>query len=317
MTNIPTVLDQLVVVNLDIHIWTARKKLSAADLNGAELPPGDLASLGSKRICNPEELRTFGTLKARAVSLLERNGIRFLSGWAIPETRMDAISIDLAAIRADFESARDKFLKRYDQVVQDWIASHPQWGGIIAGSTVDESYVRSRLSFRWQMFRVNSPSGVNSGELKDNLDADVDSLGQTLFDEIARSAKEAWQRCYMGKSEITRKALSPLKSIHDKLMGLTFVEPRVAPVAELLDTAFRSIPRRGAITGTVLIMLQGLVSLMQNPQVLMEHGQLILDGRKNPKMILDSLLLDECELQVDASASSLAASPLIDSQGLW
>ncbi len=37
-------------------------------------------------------------------------------------------------------------------------------------------------------------------------------------------AAEAWRYCYAGKTEITRKALSPLKAIHDKLMGLTFVE---------------------------------------------------------------------------------------------
>ena len=48
MTDI-TVLDHLLVVNLDIHIWTARKKLVPLDLGGAELPPEDLASLGSKR----------------------------------------------------------------------------------------------------------------------------------------------------------------------------------------------------------------------------------------------------------------------------
>lgn len=60
--------------------------------------------------------------------------------------------------------------------------------------------------------------------------------GNTLFDEIARAAGEAWQRCYDGKTEITRKALSPLKSIYDKLSGLSFVEPRVAPIAELLES---------------------------------------------------------------------------------
>ena len=64
-----TVLDQLVVVNLDIHIWSARRKLMPLDLGNAELPPEDLASLGSKRICNPEELKHFTTLKARVVSL--------------------------------------------------------------------------------------------------------------------------------------------------------------------------------------------------------------------------------------------------------
>ena len=295
MTTDIAVLDHLVVVNLDIHIWTARKKLVPLDLGGAELPPEDLASLGSKRICNPDDLRSFGTLKARAVNLLEGNGIRFLSGWAVPDTRLPEIMRELAVIRDEFNTAKDAFLLRYDQSVQDWIAKHPQWGSIIAGSTVSEEYVRSRI------------------------------------DEVAKAAGEAWTRCYAGKTEITRKALSPLKSIYDKLMGLTFVEPRVAPVAELLDTAFRSIPKRGAITGSILLMLQGLVSLLRNPEALMEHGQMILDGRKNSHKILESLLLAECAAQVEAEGDAeaeengldeplfdgAALPPVIESCGLW
>ncbi len=325
MTDI-TVLDHLLVVNLDIHIWTARKKLVPLDLGGAELPPEDLASLGSKRICNPEDLRSFTTLKARAVSVLERSGIRFLSGWAVPDTRIDDIMRELAVIRDEFNAAKESFLQRYEQSVQDWIARHPQWGNIIAGSTVSEEYVRSRLDFRWQVFQVAQPEAVDRN--MDNLKEDIDRLGGTLFDEIAKAAGEAWHRCYAGKTEITRKALSPLKAMYDKLMGLTFVEPRVAPVAELLDTAFRSIPKRGAITGSTLIMLQGLVSLLQNPQALMEHGQMILDGRKNSHKILESLLLAECTVQVeterhnenlreDALLDDALLLPVIESHGLW
>ena len=317
-----TVLDHLVVVHLDIAIWTARKKLAATDLGGATLPPEDLASLGSKRICNPEDLRAFGTLKARAVSLLDRNGIRFLNGWAIPETRMDAISIELAAIRDEFIQAKEDFLKRYDQSVQEWIAQHPQWSGIIAGSTVSEDYVRSRIGFRWQMFQIQQPT---QGTLHDDLDAEVSGLGSTLFDEVAKSAAEAWHRCYAGKTEITRKALSPLKGIYDKLMGLTFVEPRVAPVAELLHTAFATIPKRGAINGGILVMLQGLVSLLQNPQALLEHGQKILEGRVQTQDVLANLVmpdaadipdLPETEEDIPQFDEAILA-PVIESHGLW
>ena len=116
MTDI-TVLDHLLVVNLDIHIWTARKKLVPLDLGGAELPPEDLASLGSKRVCNPEDLRSFTTLKAWAVSVLERSGIRFLSGWAVPDTRIDDIMRELAVIRDGFKAAKGSFLQRYEQSV--------------------------------------------------------------------------------------------------------------------------------------------------------------------------------------------------------
>ena len=272
------------------------------------------------------DLRSFTTLKARAVSMLERSGIRFLSGWAVPDTRIDDIMRELAVIRDEFNAAKESFLQRYEQSVRDWIARHPQWGGIIAGSTVSEEYVRSRLDFRWQVFQVMQPEAVDRN--MDNLKEDIDRLGGTLFDEIAKAAGEAWHRCYAGKTEITRKALSPLKAMYDKLMGLTLVEPRVAPVAELLDTAFRSIPKRGAITGSTLVMLQGLVSLLQNPQALMEHGQMILDGRKNSHKILESLLLAECAVQVeserrkedlreDALFDDAPLLPVIESHGLW
>lgn len=235
-------LNHLVVVNLNIHIWTARKKLVPLDLGGAELPPEDLASLGSKRICDPEDLRTFGTLKARAVNLLERSGIRFLSGWAVPSSRIDAIMQELASIRDEFNAAKESFLQRYDQSVQDWIAKHPQWGNIIAGSTVSEEYVRSRMDFRWQVFQAVQPGTVDPTKKLDNFMEDIDQLGHTLFDEVAKAASEAWQRCYAGKTEITRKALSPLKSIHEKLLGLTFVEPRVAPVA-IAGYGFQKYPQ--------------------------------------------------------------------------
>ena len=241
-------------------------------------------------------------------------------------TRLDDITVELSAIRNDFNAARDSFLKRYDQSVQDWIARHPQWHALIANSTVSADYVRSRISFRWQMFRVAQPA-VAPGQSRDDLADDISQLGNTLFGEIAKAAGEAWQRCYAGKTEITRKALSPLKTMYDKLMRLTFVEPRVQPVAELLDVAFRSIPKRGPITGSLLVMLQGLVALLQNPKALMEHGQMILDGRKNSHGILESLLMAECAVQLETeraateeTASSLAADtapPLIRSHGLW
>jgi hypothetical protein len=75
-------------------------------------------------------------LKARAVNLLERNGIRFLKGFTVPMTKMDYISAELSAICKEFDEKKELFLQRYDLAVQEWIAKHPQWANIIADSTV-------------------------------------------------------------------------------------------------------------------------------------------------------------------------------------
>jgi hypothetical protein len=277
------VLDSLLALHLEVNIWTARKKLSPEDFDGATLPPDDLASLGSKRICDPEDLRVFGTLKARAVSLLDRHGVRFLGGWAIPENQADAIVTELEQILQDFNAAKADFLSRYDESVREWIAKHPGWEQIIFDSTVSADYVRSRMGFCWRLYRIVPPDPADPVMV--GLKDEVEGLGHTLFGEVSKVATEAWHKCFAGKTEITRKALSPLRTIHQKLSGLSFVEPRVAPVADLIHTAFEHLPKRGRIEGANLLMLQGLVSLLRDTDGLIEHGQKIMDGTTSKDLL--------------------------------
>lgn len=315
-----TVLGNLMALNLDVNIWTARKKLTPSDFGGAELPPDDLASLGSKKVCDPKELRIFGTLKARAVNLLDRTGVRFLGGWAIPEDKADDIVPELTMIRDDFLSAKEQFLNRYDEAVRDWISQHPGWESLIGSSTVSADYVRSRIGFKWQFFKLLPPTddAVHQG-----LQDEVKELGGTLFGEVAKAATDTWNRCFEGKGKVTHKALSPLRSIHSKLSGLSFVEPRVVPVVDLLETAFNRVPSRGYIHGSALVMLQGVVSMLRDPATLVAHGQKILDGQ-DATDILTGLVANTIppipEEKSVANTSFVPESPQqhqIDSHGLW
>ena len=67
------VLDNLLALNLNVSLWSARKKMVLEDFGGAELPPEDLASLGSKRIADPNSLKVSPHLKARAFNFLDRH----------------------------------------------------------------------------------------------------------------------------------------------------------------------------------------------------------------------------------------------------
>lgn len=283
------ILECIMAIRMEINIWSARKKLTPSDLGTTNLPPGKLASLGSKRICNPKELRVFGTLKNRAVSLLDKNGVRFLGGWAIPEDRVQSINTDLESIAYDFTNEKERFLARYDEALSEWIQNNPGWESLISGSTVSAEHVRSRLGFNWQIFKVIPPGDTLNSSTCSGLKDEITNLGSTLFGEVAKAASETWHKSYAGKTEVTRKALSPLRSIRKKLNGLSFIEPRVAPVVDLLDTALNKIQDKGKITGAELVMLQGLVSLLRDPVALVEHGQKIIEGQ-TAHGILEGLL---------------------------
>jgi hypothetical protein len=326
---------------LDVHIWSARKKLAPSDFGTTNLPPEKLASLGSKRICDPAELRIFGALKGKAVTLLDRIGVRFLGGWAIPEQAVRQVQTDLAAIADDFQSAKEAFLYRYDDAVRGWIQDNPGWETIIADAVVGVDAVRSRLGFGWQLFRVVPPRKDRTMEVQAGLAEEVGGLGAKLFGEVARMAQDAWHKSLSGKTSVTRKALSPIRTLQRKLSGLSCVEPRVAPVVELIDTALGTVPDGGAIEGGDLVMLQGLVCLLGDPDRLIEHGQKVMDGT-SPDAVLKELLKapampepetavgDQDQDQEDAEAveASLPLAPApftpahtpavrLDSYGLW
>ena len=285
------ILDNLLALNLNVSLWSARRKMSQEDLGGAELPPEELASLGSKRIADPENLKVFGTLKARAFNYLDRHGVRFMSGWAIPEEKAGEIVQELLNIRTEFQKEKEAFLADYDQNVQAWIEKHHQWGEIIRNSLVGPDYVRARMDFRWQLYKVAplEQHTDNTAVLEAGLAEEVQGLGGTLFDEVAKSADDIWRRVYHGKTEVTHKALSPLRTLHAKLTGLSFVEPHVAPVADIVQAALLRMPKKGNITGTDLLLLQGLVCLLKDSRALVGHAQKVIEGY-GPAFVLDALL---------------------------
>ena len=335
------ILDNLLALNLNVSLWSARRKMSQEDLGGSDLPPEDLASLGSKRIADPENLKVFGTLKARAFNFLDLHGVRFMSGWAIPEEKAGEIVQELLNVRSEFQKEKEAFLADYDQNVQAWVEKHHQWGEIIRNSIVGPDYVRARMDFRWQLYKVAplEQHTDNNAVLEAGLAEEVHGLGGTLFSEIVRSAEDIWRRVYEGRTEVTHKALSPLRTLHAKLTGLSFVEPHVAPVADIVQAALLRMPKKGNITGTDLLLLRGLVCLLKDSAALVTHAQKVIEGY-GPASVLDALLAgpgaiveqDGNTMQVDGAvdeeydepilpyiteADSPLPHPAIPSLGLW
>lgn len=306
------VLDSLLALNLDISLWSARKKLQAEDFGGATLPPEDLASLGSKKIADPENLRIFSTLKSRTFNFLDRHGVRFMGGWAIPEAKADVIVHELMGIRDAFFQAKKDFLADYDRDIQSWISKHDAWGDIIRNSTVSSAYVDSRIDFRWQLYKVAPvmQHTDNTVVIESGLAEEVTNLGNTLFAEISKEAADIQKRVFTGRTEVTHKALSPLRILHSKLVGLAFVEPHVMPAADIVKAALNIMPQKGCISGTDLLLLQGVVSMLRDPDLLFEHAHKILAGDA-PASVFTDLIGTSCVAQtVDIASSQSDTQPV-------
>lgn len=278
------VLNRVICFTLaDIHLWSGRKKLRTADLKirDGELPPSDLASLGSKKICDPEDLSVFEKLKRRAHRACEKVGIRFLGGYAVPEDKADDLAKELDVLNADFYREKHDFIASYNQRVQEWIMVHPGWETAIQSAITPVAEVDGQLSFAWHAFRVTeavqdadaSQSALNSG-----LGKTIGGLSSQLFSEVAKMADEVMDKTLMGRECVTQRALSPIRTIRGKLAGLAFLDKRVRPVIDIIDHVMQDLPGAGKIDGLALSALHGLVFLLSSEERMQRHGDMILNG---------------------------------------
>ena len=299
-------LERVVLVKVEATIYGARKKLNKEDLvlaDGSKLPPEDLASLGSKRLLDPDRLTVFNRLKKEAERICLRVGTRFLGGFAIPNESAAGITAELERIAQDFAVAKTDFLAGYNAAVTDWVVRHPEFAGIIEQAVDSVEFVSTRLSFDYLVVTVGLPEALPPADVA-RLETKIGSMSEQIFYEIAVEANQFIEQSLLGKDQITRSALRPIRRMRDKLDGLGFLDYRVAPVVNTIDDLLAKIPDKCAIAGGILQEILATALLLADPVKTRRHGEGLLAAQDVPTA--DSVEDDIAELTVDAPMTVLA-----------
>lgn len=290
------ILDQVILVRVDASIYGARKKLRIEDLqlaSGSVIPPNDLASLGSKKLVDPDRLAVFNRLKKEVERVCLQFGTRFMGGYAIPKTVADSVVAQLEAIQSQFLAAKQEFVTHYNSWVDEWVTRHPDFEQIINKAIDDVAYVESRFGFEFYVVSVSPPKDL-APATQERLDTQIDSLSDSLFKEVAQEAKLLIDRSLLGKDELTRNALRPFVRIRDKLDGLGFLDRRVQPVVETIDRLLARCPKKGPINGSFLSEVMSHAFLLSDPEKTKLHGAgLMAIGNAMPDVVLPGP--DACE----------------------
>lgn len=257
------ILNQVVIIILNISLWSGRKKLRPEDLaaNGIavdKLPPQALASLGTKRIISPEALNPFANLKREAERACLDRGVRFLGGFAIPKDSIDSVIEELREIKERFIAQKEDLLSKYDSEVAKWITENPpEWAQVIRASVESSAVIAERTSFNFAPVAIDSPKGMEENE---GLEEEAGGMLNQLFHEIRVAAKQAFEATFVGRKDVTRKALRPISAMKVKLQGLAFLDPEtITETITTIDEVVGKLPKSGPIKGSDLDMLAGLV----------------------------------------------------------
>lgn len=259
------VLEKTVCVMLSCTLWTGCRRMRPEDLGtlAAELPPGELASMGSLKLCDPAELRELARIKGRAERACERLAVKFLGGYATDEANLDRIVGTLNELKPQFEAAKSRVVGGLQGMIDRWVDGHPEWEEAIRRCPPDVNRIASQQRFDFQVFRIAAPAN-DDAPANDGLERAVDGLTGQLYREIAVQARGALQRSFEGKSSVGQRAVRVITAMAEKLDALSYLDGGIRPVLDKVRGVRDTLPKTGKITGRELVDVMGLLSLLGN-----------------------------------------------------
>ncbi len=266
-------LENVVMFSLSTtRLWTSNKKLQEKVDVKTDLPQ-DLGSLGHKKTISPDALAPLNTVKKRMETILRNVGIRFLGGFAVPASKAEEVSQELDLAVRDGYIAKETLLSNYESEVESWIAKHPEWEGRIRASVTPKGVVDASIRFGYEAFSMAPVAGLNS-QLQDQ----VSKMGSTLLNEVAEEMGELYERSVLGKLQVNRRIIQPLLRLRGKLFGLSFLDPVVQPLLQLIDQTLAAMPSNAPISGKELAILVGCLLVMSDEQRMRKHAAKVISG---------------------------------------
>ncbi len=288
--------DGLVCVTLEVHLWSGLKRLKKEQLIAKNsefenLPPATLATLGSIKICDTDDLAPFNAMKREAEKLLALNGLPLLGTVGIPEAKLDSVFKSLALIQSKFNDKRDTFFKRFDQAIEDWRnqPENTEWGNLIHDIPSPEQ-AAGKMSFGFHLCRVSAPSSDEFSDANQMYAKQMTGLKGELFSDAAKEAEILITKYLTGttpggvvqkREKVTWKTLRPLKRIGEKFTSFAFLDPTCEPMADMIDHVLGLLPDEGPIEGVHLMHIWTLAQALSNPHKAISLAQMAFEAESS------------------------------------
>ena len=284
------VLQNVVVFSLsDTSLWTGRAKMSAEDLGltDEEIPPEAIASLGSKRVIDPETLKPLNKIRYKMRRACLEVGTRFLGGFAVASEEAEALVHKLDKLVLEGEAIKTMFVSTLANKLDSWHQSNPKWKHILSAGTPEREGIARKIQFGFHAIVVQSPA--NPSVARSLLGA-VDMMGSNLIDEIVSEARGFVERSLVdGREQGSQKTVGPLRRLANKIHALRFVDPSLGGMAEVVKRVLQTIPETGKVEADSFLNMTRVANLLSSRARFSETTQALYDGRLTVDEVVKSL----------------------------
>lgn len=309
-----SVIGRVVVIVPEFRQWSGTRAMKEQDFHvgtNGQLPPKEVTrSLGLKAIIDTKALNVFDRLRHRADAILESCGVRYLSGFAIPESRADDVIRQLDAVVADYENEKASFLNRYDALIEEWAKAHPEFEREILDSKLDKNSVAERISAGYEPFRLQPINDEKAGALAQS----ISGLSNELIASVAQDARTFFKESFLNRNRANRKTVNAVIRIRERLSGLSFLNSSIQPIITMIDQVVSAMPSEGYFSGEAFWKLAALIQTLGDEKLLSDiiRGKQTVDGLSaegSSPVFQPADAEAESEAEADAASAKVCRKP--------
>ena len=258
------VLDQTVWIHINYRTWQGKKTLTRDELkryaDPSKTPPEDLITPGTKAIADPEKLKRINSLGKRIHRECEKVCLKAFGAYGTSIEAGETLLARLQELKDEHHMLISEYLDSYEQSNIEWINDHPQWEDWLRNSMMSRGEIENRFKFEYQAYKISS--GGQGALMNDGLIQEQNGLLGQLLLEIEKMANDAWVASYENRDKTGQKALSPIRTILNKLKTLSYISNKVNVLIKRVNDVLNSMPKSGPIEGADLSSVCGLLNLL-------------------------------------------------------
>lgn len=255
---------KLIVVSTEFNAYGGQHVLHAQDLGSLaeSLPDRKVAELGCKKVIDPEHLKPFGKLRARAWTIAERHGIRLLDGFGQNPDLAKQVVADIQVVCREAQDQADYICNHWTRLVDEWATANPKWDKLIRDSAPPASWVRGRFNFAVRAYPMDVAALEEMGIEENDLVSEMGGIGDRLITELSAAARGMWED-FIHREKILERQLSPLKTMAEKAKALGFLDRRAVAVGQDLQAVLDKLPAKGPYEAQLPEILKSLRGVMK------------------------------------------------------
>lgn len=263
-------------------------------------PTGDtnVFTTGSVRYIDPSELKIYAACRQSANRLCRNHGVRFLSGWAVPDESVDKLVGELNPVAQKVAQSKADLVANWSGKLRSWQELHPEvlpYASRFPTSQHADYQIGSALS----VYRIHPASHTSVAE--DGIQAEVNGLAGRVLHEISQDVQDTWKP---GATQASQRIKNLLGRLANKCRTLEFLGGNLGGLAAFIEEAIRRLPTTGPIAGPDFAVLSGILAILSSPEKMQATAKMVGEaGLAGADSLFDA---DETEPEAEAEAEAPA-----------